>query len=90
MLDAALAEYRKKTGKDLLAHRLADELQTCGSADAVLNILRDQAKPFEKSGDQDLMKWIDPLTHVLYTFSNALGGVVSLVIVTNPFHDDSK
>jgi hypothetical protein len=90
MLDAALVEYKKKTGNDLLAHRLADELQTCGSADAVLNILRDQAKSFEKSGNQKLMKWIDPLIHVLYTFSGALGDVVSLVIIMNPFHDYSK
>ncbi|KAH9033738.1 hypothetical protein EDB83DRAFT_2554774, partial [Lactarius deliciosus] len=78
MLDTALAEYQKKTGDDLLAHWLADELQTCESVDGVLNILRDQAKAFEQSGDQKLMKWIDPLVHVLYTFSGALGDGVSL------------
>ncbi|KAH9026549.1 hypothetical protein EDB84DRAFT_337595 [Lactarius hengduanensis] len=78
MLDAALAEYKEKTGDDLLAHWLAAELQTCESVDGVLNILRDQAKAFERSGDQKLMKWIDPLVHVLYTFSGALGDGVSL------------
>ncbi|KAI9437521.1 hypothetical protein H4582DRAFT_2129370 [Lactarius indigo] len=78
MLDAALAEYQKKTGDDLLAHWLAAELQTCESVDGVLNILRDQAKAFEQSGDEKLMKWIDPLVHVLYTFSGALGDGVSL------------
>ncbi|KAH9033729.1 hypothetical protein EDB83DRAFT_1830797 [Lactarius deliciosus] len=78
MLDAALAEYQKKTGDDLLAHWLASELQTCESVDGVLNILRDQANAFEQSGDQKLMKWIDPLVHVLYTFSGALGDGVSL------------
>ncbi|KAH9170915.1 hypothetical protein EDB89DRAFT_1907383 [Lactarius sanguifluus] len=78
MLDTALAEYQKKTGDDLLAHWLAAELQTCESVDGVLNILRDQAKAFEQSGDQKLMKWIDPLVHVLYTFSGALGDGVSL------------
>jgi hypothetical protein len=81
MLDAALAEYQKKTGKDLLAHQLADEVKTCESVDAVLNILRDQAKAFERSGDQRLMEWIDPLVHVLYTFSGALGDGVSLVSI---------
>jgi hypothetical protein len=84
MLDAALAEYQKKTGNDLLAHWLAAELQTCESVDAVLDILRDQAKAFDQSGDQKLMKWIDPLVHVLYTFSDALGDGVSLVLITNP------
>ncbi|KAH9017547.1 hypothetical protein EDB84DRAFT_691187 [Lactarius hengduanensis] len=78
MLDTALAEYQTKTGDDLLAHWLAAELQTCESVDAVLDILRDQAKAFEQSGDQKLMKWIDPLVHVLYTFSGALGDGVSL------------
>ena len=84
MLDAALADYKKKTGDDLLAHWLADELQTCESVDTVLDILRDQAKAFDQSGDQKLMKWIDPLVHVLYTFSGALGGSVSLVLIANP------
>ncbi|KAF8257149.1 hypothetical protein EI94DRAFT_69537 [Lactarius quietus] len=78
MLDAALAEYQKKTGDDLLAHWLATEMQTCESVDSVLDILRDQAKTFEQSGDQKLMKWIDPLVHVLHTFSDALGDGVSL------------
>ncbi|KAF8269269.1 hypothetical protein EI94DRAFT_1014781 [Lactarius quietus] len=73
MLDDALAEYKKKTGEDLQALWIASELQTCESVDSVLDILREQAKAFEQSGDQKLMKWIDPLVHVLYTFSGALG-----------------
>ncbi|KAH9170950.1 hypothetical protein EDB89DRAFT_2243816 [Lactarius sanguifluus] len=86
MLDAALAEYKEKTGDDLLAHWLAAELQTCESVDAVLNILRDQAQSFERSGDQKLMKWIDPLVHVLYTFSGALGdgGILTLLAKAFP------
>ena len=90
MLDAALVDYKKKTGNDLLTHWLASELQTCDSADAVLDILRDQAKAFERSDDQKVMKWIDPLVHVLHTFSDALGDGVSLVLTTDRFHDDSK
>ncbi|KAH9031256.1 hypothetical protein EDB84DRAFT_174018 [Lactarius hengduanensis] len=78
VLDTALAEYKEKTGKDLRAHQLAHELETCESVNAVLNILRDQAKAFEQPGNQKLMKWIDPLVHVLYTFSGALGDGVSL------------
>ena len=56
MLDAALVEYKKKTGDDLLAHWLALEVQTCQSVDAVLDILREQAKAVDRSGDQKLMK----------------------------------
>jgi hypothetical protein len=84
MLDAALSEYKKKTGDDLLAHWIATELQTCESVGAVLDILRDQAKAFGQSGDRKLMRWIDPLVHVLHTFSDALGDGVSLVRITNP------
>ena len=90
MLDAALDEYKKKTGNDLLALWLASELKVCESVDSVLDILRDQAKAFEQSGGRKLMKLIDPLVHVLDTFSATLGGVVSLVIVTNKTHGNSK
>ena len=83
MLDTALEEYKKKTGSDLLAHWLAAELQSCESVDAVLDLLRDQAKVFEPSGGEKLMKWIDPLVNVLHTFSDALGDGVSLVLIMN-------
>jgi len=80
MLDIALAEYKKKTGNDLLALWLASELQTCESVDSVLDVLRGQAKAFERSdADQKLIKWIDPLVNVLFTFSGALGDGLSLV-----------
>ena len=83
MLDAALIEYKKKTGKDLQAIWLASELQSCKSVDSVLDILRDQANALDRSGDRKLMNWIDPLVHVLSTFSDALGDGVSLVCVLN-------
>ena len=89
MLDVALIEYKKKTGEDLQAVSLASELQSCESVDSVLDILRNQAKAFERSGDQKLMKWIDPLVHVLYTFSGALGDGIGVVSITNPIHGDS-
>ena len=85
MLDAALVQYKKKTGNDLLALWLASELQTCKSVDSVLDVLRDQAKAFERSEDQKLMKSIDPLVNVLSIFSDALGAGVSLVLDTLQF-----
>ena len=83
MLDAALIEYKKKTGKDLQAIWLASELQTCESVDSVLDLLRDQAKTLDRSDDQKLMRWIDPLVHVLSNFSDALGDGASLVRIMN-------
>ena len=81
MLDAALIEYKKKTGNDLQAIWLASELQTCESADSVLDLLRDQAKALDRSDDRKLMEWIDPLVHVLSNFSDVLGD--SLVCIMN-------
>ena len=90
MLDDALDKYKKKTGNDLLALWLTSELKACESVDEVLDILWDQAKAFEQSGDQKLMKYIDPMVLVLQKVSDALGDCVSLVIITNRIHDDSK
>ena len=81
-LDAALIEYKKNTGKDLQAIWLASELQTCESADSVLDLLRDQAKTLDRSDNQNL-KWIDPLVHVLSNFSGALDDGVSVVCIMN-------
>ncbi|KAI9428735.1 hypothetical protein H4582DRAFT_2160714 [Lactarius indigo] len=75
ILGAALDNYKKKTGKELLDHPLATELQRRDTVDAVLDILQDQAKEFQqiKDGDQRLMKSIDPLTRVLFAFSGTPG-----------------
>ena len=83
MLDAALIKYKNKTGEDLQAIWLASELQSCESVNSVLDILRDQANTLDRSGDRKLMTWIDPLVHVLSTFSDTLGDSVSLVCIMN-------
>ncbi|KAH9015884.1 hypothetical protein EDB84DRAFT_710810 [Lactarius hengduanensis] len=77
ILDAALTEYKKKTGKELLDHPLATEVQRCDSVDAIKAIFQGQAKAFQRfrDGDQRLMKWISPVVDILYTFSGTLGDV---------------
>ena len=81
ILDTALSEYKKKTGKELLDHPLATDLKGCDSVDAILALLRGQASAFQqfRDGDQRLMKWIGPLVEVLFRFSATLGAGVSLV-----------
>ncbi|KAI9432724.1 hypothetical protein H4582DRAFT_2132053, partial [Lactarius indigo] len=80
ILDEALSEYKKKTGKELLDHPLAAEVQRCDSVDAILAIIQGRAKAFQqfRDGDQRLMKWISPVVHVLLTFSATLGEGVAL------------
>jgi hypothetical protein len=80
ILDAALNEYQKKTGRGLLEHPLAEQVKQCDSISAISAILQGQAKEFQqfRDGDQRLMKWINPIVDVLSTFST-LGEVTSMV-----------
>ncbi|KAN0141883.1 hypothetical protein V8E53_000345 [Lactarius tabidus] len=80
ILDAALNEYQKKTGRGLLEHPLAEQVKRCDSIGAISAILQGQAKEFQqfRDGDQRLMKWINPIVDVISTFSETLGGVTSI------------
>jgi hypothetical protein len=77
----ALTAYEKHTKKDLLAHPLATELQSCSSPTAILAVLHQQVQELNRSrsGSEWLTKWLDPTVHVLYAFSGTLGEGVGLV-----------
>jgi DUF438 domain-containing protein len=81
LFNAALKEYEKKTKKDLLAHPLAAQLQSCYSITAILTTLQDQVQQFDqrRRGDERLTKWLNPTVNVLYAFSATLGEGVGLV-----------
>ncbi len=88
ILDAALINYKKTTGKELLDHPLATEVQRCDSVGAILAILRGQANAFNKSRDDSLMKWILPVVNILYPSCDTLGGVAGAVRSRNPMRKD--
>ncbi|KAH9166881.1 hypothetical protein EDB89DRAFT_2245959, partial [Lactarius sanguifluus] len=72
--------YEEKTKKDLLAHPLMAQLQTCNSPTDILAVLRTQVQHFESTRDDDkLTKWLNPTVNVLYAFSAALGEGVGLL-----------
>ena len=75
---ASLKEYEKKTKKDLLAHPLIAQFQTCTSPTAVLAVLRTQVQQ-STSGDEKLTRWLSPTVNVLYAFSSVIGAGVGLV-----------
>jgi hypothetical protein len=81
IFQAALKSYRKQTKEDLLKHPLASELQSCSSTTAILAIIQDQVREFDKSrsGDERLTKWLGPTVNVLIAFSATVSGGVSLV-----------
>ena len=78
---AALEGHKKQTKKDIASHPLAAQLKSCESPSAILAVLRDQVKTFDKSqsADEKLTKWLDPTVHVLHAFSATLGSGVGLV-----------
>ena len=81
IFQAAINSYQKQTKNDLLAHPLAQKLQECDSTSAILTILQDQIREFDKSrtGDERLTKWLSPTVNVLSAFSATISGGVSLV-----------
>ncbi|KAF8264628.1 hypothetical protein EI94DRAFT_1738011 [Lactarius quietus] len=81
IFQAAILSYQKQTKKDLIAHPLASQLHSCDSTAAILGILQDQVREFDKlhSGDERLTKWIGPTVNVLVAFSATVSGGVGLV-----------
>ena len=81
IFNAASAGYQKVTGKRLDTHPFAAQLDACHNAKAASDILRIQAQAFRKfnSGDEKLMAWLDPIVHILFTFSATLGEGIGLV-----------
>jgi hypothetical protein len=81
IFDGALEAYQKKTKKNLRSHPLFAKLETCNSPDTVLTTLREQISQQDQSRgiDDKLTKWLDPTVNVIYNFSQAIGGGVSLV-----------
>ena len=81
IFQTALESYQQQTKKDLLTHPLASQLKVCDSNAAILAILQDQIREFDKSrsGDERLTKWLGPTVNVLCAFSTTISGGVSLV-----------
>ena len=77
----ALKSYQKRTKKDLIAHPLASQLQSCNSITAIITVLQNQVREFDKSrsGDERLTKWLSPTVNVISVFSATVSGGVGLV-----------
>jgi hypothetical protein len=77
----ALDAYKKRTKKDLLAHPLVTELQTCNSPGAIVALLQQQLQGLDQSrrSDERWTRWLDPTVNVIYTLSGTLGEGVGLV-----------
>jgi hypothetical protein len=85
ILISALDVYQKRTKKDLLAHPLITEFQSCNSPSAILAVLQEQLEGLDQSrrSDERWTRWLDPTVNVLYTLSGTLGEGVGLVRLVN-------
>jgi hypothetical protein len=81
VFQAASSEYQTVTGKPVDKHPLAEQLERCDSPQAVSDVFRTRAQSFSKSrkSNDKLMEWLDPIVHVLYSFSATLGEGIGLV-----------
>ena len=77
----ASGEYKRATGKPLDIHPFTTQLDGCDSLEAALKVFRTQAQAFSKfrKNDEKLMKWLDPIVHIVFTFSETLGEGMALV-----------
>jgi hypothetical protein len=84
IFQVALKSYQKQAKKDILAHPLTSQLNSCEYTSAIIAVLQDQVREFDKSrgGDERLTKWLGPTVNVLCAFSAAVSGGVGLVCLT--------
>jgi hypothetical protein len=69
--NAALSEYQSAMGQHPDTRRFATQFDNCHSPEAVSKIFRTQAEAFDRfsKGDEKLMKWLNLIVQVLFTFS---------------------
>jgi fungal STAND N-terminal Goodbye domain len=89
LFDAALKDYKDKTGDTLTDHPIAKKLETCESVDAITAVLQEQARSFSKfrENDGELIKALNSSVDTLCapSISSALNAAIGLVVRRNPF-----
>jgi hypothetical protein len=91
VIDDALDKYKRRTGKDLLAHPLTSQLQDCDSTGAILTVLQQQVQGQDQSRSNDRWtKWLDPTVNVLFAFSATLEAGVGMVCSRTCAHPRSR
>ena len=72
LFQAALDEFEKKSGINLVQHQIFGKLMTCESVVSVVDVLHEQTKAFRDSRGDDhgkFMKWIKRIVDILHTLS---------------------
>jgi fungal STAND N-terminal Goodbye domain len=84
IIDAALGEYTRQTGMDLILNPSAHIMQHSDSPESVLELFQERAKEFKeyRDGNRKLINVLKPTVQILHTFSGILGEAVPLVSST--------
>jgi len=82
----ACDEYKRLSGHDLSTHPFSLDCNRCNSPSDVLDVLRGQSQAFTRSREDNekLLSWLNPIIHLLFTFSTTLGEGIGLVSLSNP------
>ena len=103
LLNAALQDYKIRTGTSLIDHPITKQLETCESVSSITAILQEQAQSFREFRENDgkLMKALNSSVDVLCapsissTLNEAMGLVVrlkhlSVFLIPDGFHSHSR
>ena len=74
LFQAALDEFEKKSGSDLIQHQTFNQLITCESVASVIDVLQEQTKAFQNSRGDDrgtLIECIKRTVDILRTLSTS-------------------
>jgi hypothetical protein len=89
LFDAALQDYKDKTGNTLIDHPIAKQLETCESVNSITAILHEYARGFRefRGNDGRLMKALNSSVDVLCSpsISSALNETIGLVVRRKAF-----
>ena len=89
LFNAALQDYKDKTGTSLVHHPLARQLETCKSVSSITAILQEQARIFREFRENDgkLMKALNSSVDVLCSpsISSTLNGAIGVVVRLKAF-----
>ena len=89
LFDAALQDYKDKTGNTLTDHPVAKQLETCDSVNSITAILQEQARSCRelRENDRKLMKALNSSVNVLCapSISSALNEAIGLVVSRKAF-----
>jgi len=83
LFEAALDQFEKRSGINLLQHQIIDKLVNCQTADSVVDVLQEEAQAFRnfRGDDGKLMTWLKRTVNVLHILSTSsiLGEGIGLV-----------